>query len=63
MADDTKYGLHRLEAYQRARELRRKVRALITEFPRGHSNLVDQMTRAARGACVNIGEGVGKRAN
>jgi four helix bundle protein len=53
--------LHKLDVYRCALQLYRRVRRIISQFPRGEADLRSQMRRASRSVPFNIGEGVGKR--
>jgi four helix bundle protein len=50
----------RLEVYQLARQLNREVRQLVTPLPRGVSESIDNLVRAAKSVQRNIAEGAGK---
>ena len=50
----------RLEVYQLARQLNREVKKLVTPLPRGVSESVDNLMRAAKSVLRNIAEGSGK---
>jgi four helix bundle protein len=50
-----------LAVWQRCRELRKKVAALVRDFPKHDQfRLVDQMIRASRSVTANIAEGYGR---
>lgn len=50
-----------LAVWQRCRELRKKVSALVRNFPKHDQfRLVDQMLRASRSVTANIAEGYGR---
>jgi len=50
-----------LTAWQRCRELRKKVANLVKSFPKNEQfRLVDQMIRSARSVTANIAEGYGR---
>jgi four helix bundle protein len=53
--------LHKLDTYQVALALYRRIGRIIRGFPRGEADLKSQMKRASRSVPFNIGEGVGKR--
>ena len=53
--------LHQLDAYRCALQLYRAVGRIVAQFPRGESDLRNQMRRASCSVPFNMGEGVGKR--
>jgi four helix bundle protein len=52
----------RLAVYRLARELRKKVIALLRAVPRGHGETVDQLNRCSLSIKLNIAEGTGEYA-
>ena len=50
----------RLEVYQLARELNREVKKVVAPLPRGVSESIDNLIRAAKSVQRNIAEGAGK---
>jgi four helix bundle protein len=50
----------RLEAYQLARQHARESHALISQLPRGRSDVIDQYRRATLSLPLNISEGAGE---
>src|SRR3990170_2663219 len=57
-----KYGFKELIVFQKAYKLSMEIYSLSKAFPREETySLTDQIRRASRSICVNIGEGYGKR--
>ncbi|MDJ0520711.1 MAG: four helix bundle protein [Planctomycetota bacterium] len=56
----TGFAHQRLDAFHAAMELTIGVERLTTAFPRGHSNLKDQVRRAASATMRNITEGANR---
>src|SRR5262245_22313461 len=54
------FGFQRLDAYRAAITLLGMVAKLVVKIPKGHSDLVDQLRRAALSVPPNIAEGSGK---
>ena len=50
----------RLRVYRVSLDFLTHAHALIADFPRGHSSLADQLSRAASSVCLNIAEGAGE---
>ena len=57
---DPLFDHERLDVYRVARQFKRQLRELVRQIPRGNSDLVDQLKRAARSITNNIAEGSGK---
>jgi four helix bundle protein len=51
----------KLDVYQIAMQFLALAIKLVSQFPPGHSDLADQLKRAAMSISQNIGEGAGKR--
>lgn len=51
---------HRLHCYRLTLELARTVPALMATWPRGHSDLADQLKRALSSVLLTIAEGNGR---
>ncbi len=54
------FRFHRFEVYVKARELHKKVIAVMEKLPRRYSYLRDQTLRASLSVVLNIAEGAGK---
>jgi len=54
------FGFQRLDAYRASTQFLAAASGLISECPRGHSDLLDQLRRAALSIPLNIAEGSGK---
>ena len=57
----TRFAHERLDAYHVALELVSGVEGLVSEFPRGHADLKDQLRRAAGSVVRNIADGANRR--
>ena len=61
MAQHTFHFTHyKLDAYRVARELADLVMVIVTQVPRGHHKMVDQIVRAASGTEALIAEGANR---
>ena len=54
------FGFQRLDAYRASTEFLGLISKLVTRIPKGHSDLVDQLRRAALSVPLNLAEGSGK---
>jgi four helix bundle protein len=52
-----------LKVYQKAVDFAEQISILTDAFPKGHYNLVDQLSRASLSISLNIAEGNGKFTN
>ena len=60
MSQVTRFAHERLDAYHVALEMVAGVETLVADFPRGHSELKDQLRRSASSVVRNIAEGANR---